>query len=452
EMIQTEVKHEFPETIEGFGYHFNEKGQLRNIKTDERFEFHVKLDDSSYNQTRYERLGEAIGEYIENELVSKFNLKRQIIPLGSDDNTLRSRIYLSEDALECNNLLLIIQGSGVVRPGQWARRGYNISVTLRLGTMYPYIQKAQELNWGIIIFNPNENYDTITKDGEVIECGFIQGSESPQKHSNIVIIYTIFFVAFNSKAKAEKILVMGYSFGGINITCLIDEFADEFKSRVVGIALADSVHSTSMVPSHSKNWFEKYTINWIKSELPLDMKVPQAKNFYGCRCLSAGHPKHEYAAGTAIESIFKYLQHVLDNSNNKESLEQDEESETDKESIKAEEVEKVMEKMEEIEKMKEIEKTEKMEEIGKTKEMEEIEKTEKVEKMEIERPEEMENSDEIEKIEEMKEVEKTEEVKEIEKTEKIEKIEKTEEMEKMKKTEETEDKNELEAQTSPKSI
>lgn len=30
----------------------------------------------------------------------------------------------SEDALECELLLLLIQGSGVVRPGQWARQGF----------------------------------------------------------------------------------------------------------------------------------------------------------------------------------------------------------------------------------------------------------------------------------------------------------------------------------------
>ncbi|CAG8813859.1 14617_t:CDS:2, partial [Gigaspora rosea] len=117
EMIQTEIKNEFPKSIEGFGYHFNEEGQLRDIKTNERFEFYAKPDDTSYNQTRYERLGEAIGEYIENELVEKYSLKRQIIPLESDDDheeeeTLKSRIYLSEDFLECQNLLLIIQGSG----------------------------------------------------------------------------------------------------------------------------------------------------------------------------------------------------------------------------------------------------------------------------------------------------------------------------------------------------
>ncbi|CAG8735571.1 20092_t:CDS:2, partial [Dentiscutata erythropus] len=143
---------------------------------------------------------------------------------------------------------------------------------------------------------------------------------------------------------------------------------DEFKSRVAGVALADSVHSASMVPLHSRNWFEKNTINWIKSELPLDSKVPQAKKYYGCRCLSAGHPKHEYAASIAVNSIFDYLQHVLE----KKSSEQNEEPETDKESIEADETEKIGE-------TEEIEKTEETNETEKTNEME-VEKTEEIEK------------------------------------------------------------------------
>jgi hypothetical protein len=32
--------------------------------------------------------------------------------------------------------------------------------------MFPYIEKAKELNWGIIIFNPNERF-VISKDGDV---------------------------------------------------------------------------------------------------------------------------------------------------------------------------------------------------------------------------------------------------------------------------------------------
>lgn len=53
----------FPKTLEGFGYKFNEEGKLRKIDTatgnvtDIPFQFNVS-SDPSYNQKRYEAVGE----------------------------------------------------------------------------------------------------------------------------------------------------------------------------------------------------------------------------------------------------------------------------------------------------------------------------------------------------------------------------------------------------------
>ncbi|GFR13179.1 uncharacterized protein TNCT_126351, partial [Trichonephila clavata] len=64
-LIQTEDdtssqinQEDFPDSFEGFGYRFNEFGQLRHITTGEPFEFNQKKDDHLYNQKRYEALGE----------------------------------------------------------------------------------------------------------------------------------------------------------------------------------------------------------------------------------------------------------------------------------------------------------------------------------------------------------------------------------------------------------
>ncbi|CAB4392404.1 unnamed protein product [Rhizophagus irregularis] len=293
---------EFPKTVEGFGYRFNEKGELRDIKTGGRFEFFYRTGDRYYNQRRYEELGDVIGEFIENELVEQYNLIRKIIPveLKEDDNIAKSRIYISDDAQECQTLLLLIQGSGVVRPGQWARQVI-INDSLELGTMFPYIRKAQELKWGIVIFNPNENYGSIMKDGEVRDRR-IFGSESPQNHCLYV------WDKFVTNAKAKEILIVAHSYGGICTSYLLDQYAGDFYKRVKGIALTDSVHSSGMIPTHSKLWFSKKAFNWIKSDLPMNDPIREANQFYGCKCFSAGHHKHEYTSGVAIEPVFEFLQ------------------------------------------------------------------------------------------------------------------------------------------------
>ncbi|XP_043449677.1 cotranscriptional regulator FAM172A isoform X14 [Leopardus geoffroyi] len=57
-MKKDEPPLDFPDTLEGFEYAFNEKGQLRHIKTGEPFVFNYREDLHRWNQKRYEALGE----------------------------------------------------------------------------------------------------------------------------------------------------------------------------------------------------------------------------------------------------------------------------------------------------------------------------------------------------------------------------------------------------------
>nr|CAG8523264.1 6903_t:CDS:10 [Entrophospora candida] len=322
----------FPTDVEGFGYRFDENGELRHIKTNERFEFEVTPGNQYYNQCHYEALGEIIGEYIEEELVKKYQFKKQIIPIEAiEDETIpKSRIYLSENVADCQILLFLIQGGGVVRSGQWSRKVI-INDSLQLGSMFPYIERAKQLNWGIIIFNPNEHFGSY-KDGDERKFGKIPGSESHQSHC----IYVWENIVRNMTAK--HILIVGHSYGGISVNAMLDDCKD-FKGRVCAIALTDSVHSYGMIPGSSKKWFKNHTINWIKSSSPTNEPVNNnANQVFGCECRSAGHRKHEYTSGTAIEPIFEYLKDSL----HKQKLQQEakaenkgneEEKEEDKENL-----------------------------------------------------------------------------------------------------------------------
>ncbi|KAF6038484.1 FAM172A [Bugula neritina] len=50
-----------------------------------------------------------------------------------------------------------MQGSGVVRAGQWSRR-LLLNDSIDKGTQLPYIRKGLANGWGIIVMNPNDNY------------------------------------------------------------------------------------------------------------------------------------------------------------------------------------------------------------------------------------------------------------------------------------------------------
>lgn len=67
------------------------------------------------------------------------------LQVDATDNEPTSFIYLSPDALSNpSKLLVLIQGNGVVRAGQWARR-LIINQDLKSGTQIPFITRAMEV-------------------------------------------------------------------------------------------------------------------------------------------------------------------------------------------------------------------------------------------------------------------------------------------------------------------
>ncbi|RMC17990.1 hypothetical protein DUI87_04866 [Hirundo rustica rustica] len=183
-MKKDEPPLEFPDTLEGFEYIFNEKGQLRHIKTGEPFVFNYREDLHRWNQKRYEALGELqvylhtlavelpgiketldqtyfcemqelimvdgamtvkiITKYIYELLQNECHLKKVTLPVDAIETEPKSFIFMSEDALvNPHKLLVLIHGNGVVRAGQWARR-LIINEDLDSGTQIPYIKRAIE--------------------------------------------------------------------------------------------------------------------------------------------------------------------------------------------------------------------------------------------------------------------------------------------------------------------
>ncbi|XP_030215107.1 cotranscriptional regulator ARB2A homolog [Gadus morhua] len=135
----------FPATLEEFEYAFNQKGQLRHIKTGEAFVFNAKEDLHRWNQKRYEALGEILTQYVYELLEKECSLTKAIVPVDAVDEEASSFIFHSADALtNPARLLVLIQGSGVVRAGQWARR-LIINQDLDSGTQIPFITRAMQV-------------------------------------------------------------------------------------------------------------------------------------------------------------------------------------------------------------------------------------------------------------------------------------------------------------------
>ncbi|CAH0382304.1 unnamed protein product [Bemisia tabaci] len=295
----------FPTTIRGFGYDFNEDGKLRKMDqsgklTDVPYDFNVS-SDHTYNQRRYEALGELITEHIY-VLLEKEGLQKLPVPKDSAEEE-GSFIYCTKNALKKENLMLLIHGNGVVRVGQWAR-SLIINESIDSGSMLPYIRKAKELGFGVICFNTNDNWKVL--DGKKSS---IKGSESPEEHAISV------WKDYIQPSKAANIALVGHSYGGVVIFNLISHFEQDFMNRVFVVALTDSVHhqfsNNSHLPSSLQNRIFQISRNWVKSTEPLDAPIRDASDFKDVTRVSAGTPKHEMTSWSCMESLFNFVMERL---------------------------------------------------------------------------------------------------------------------------------------------
>uniref|UniRef100_A0A671QJQ3 Protein FAM172A-like n=1 Tax=Sinocyclocheilus anshuiensis TaxID=1608454 RepID=A0A671QJQ3_9TELE len=314
----------FPETLDGFEYAFNEHGQLRHIHTGEPFVFNYKEDLHRWNQKRYEALGEIITKYVYERLENDCNLKKEILPVDSTVDEPKSFIYMSEDALtNPEKIMVLIQGSGVVRAGQWARR-LIINEDLNSGTQIPFINRAKEEGYGVIVLNPNENSlevekvpdsakklspDASDEPAEKRERkeerenkkkkDFYEKYRNPQKEREMEHIpirenrtpeeHTLYvWDHFISKSLAKNIFIVAHSYGGLSFVNLMIQREAEVKNRVRVVAMTDSVHNVWHQEANKsiRDWLREHCCNWVSSPEPLDTLVDPMLN--DCPRVSAG--------------------------------------------------------------------------------------------------------------------------------------------------------------------
>ncbi|XP_027826317.1 cotranscriptional regulator FAM172A isoform X6 [Ovis aries] len=311
-MKKDEPPLDFPDTLEGFEYAFNEKGQLRHIKTGEPFVFNYREDLHRWNQKRYEALGEIITKYVYELLEKDCNLKKISIPVDATESEPKSFIFMSEDALtNPQKLMVLIHGSGVVRAGQWARR-LIINEDLDSGTQIPFIKRAMDEGYGVIVLNPNENYIEVEKPKIPVQSSsdssdepaekrerkdkvsketkkrrdFYEKYRNPQREKEMMQLYirengspeehaVYVWDHFIAQSAAEKVFFVAHSYGGLAFVELMIQREADVKSKVTAVALTDSVHNVwhQEAGKTIREWMRENCCNWVSSSEPLDTSV-----------------------------------------------------------------------------------------------------------------------------------------------------------------------------------
>jgi serine/threonine protein kinase len=289
---------EASDVILSHGFAFNEKGQLREINTENPFDYDF-TGDRIRNEQRYQELAKSVTEYIHDHLSRKLKMDKIFLPVDAKTDEARCFVFATPD-LKSNTkkLLVLIQGIGAPRVGEWARKAI-INDCLDAGSQIPWVKQGIHEGYAVLLLNPNANTDKI-------------GGKHVRVRDNDTTTHHVTYVWDNiiKKSPAKQVAIVAHSYGGRNVYDLAVDKLGEFTSRVSAVAFADSSHQTSrQMPPDVVTFLQMKTRHWIASDQPLDTPISGNKN--DAPRFSAGDDRHEWTPWSSFKSVFDFFKTQL---------------------------------------------------------------------------------------------------------------------------------------------
>ena len=287
--------------LEDTGFKFNKAGQLHyHMRNDDKpYEYNQRPDDQEFNQCVFDIIAEDVLKYVFSLLVHQEGLLCATIPLNKKEELghTTSFIFHSPNLSSYEKLLVLIQGSGEVRAGIWSRK-LTLTHSLESGTQIPFIQRAKQLGYGVVVLNPNQNKND--KFQKVVE-----GSETPEAH------FTYVWRNFVKPSKVKHVAIVAHSYGGV----ITMKGAAEIKSvskRTFAVAFTDSVHDLQLQMSDKQckklaPWITNNTKNWVCSQKSLNTKEEEVREIDSPR-VSAGTTVHQETSWKAFDAVWEFIE------------------------------------------------------------------------------------------------------------------------------------------------
>lgn len=258
----------------------------------------------------YDRLADAVVEYASLLLEDDVGLEPLWLPLGAPSGG-GCPIYVSPDFLQCQKLLVLVNGAGRVRAGVWSC-SLCINEDLDKGTMLPYIKAARAMGFGIAVLNPNTNQ---------VDGRPIPGSESPERH--VKYFWQHVLMAHDSRERrGPAVDVIAHSQGGRWVLSMLRR-AQLYKegSNRLGlnkVIFTDSYHVQQQVlrlPEEKRTFLSTKAVNFVPhdSAAGLDVQAWFSQEYSftaeekACRCVSAGVLDHASTNYAALELAMDFL-------------------------------------------------------------------------------------------------------------------------------------------------
>jgi len=195
--------------------------------------------DHAQHKSQYDKIAKFVIEYVQKQMVEKYYLKEVWMPENEHveerfHNMPKCNIFMSpefrrpnvEENKQRKRACVLIQGTGAVRAGIWAR-SVCINENLELGSMLPFVDRCYELGIPVLVMNPNFGSDPETGVG-------IPHSRSMAEHAAFVWDKYVLNSGF------DEICVVAHSAGGGCVSQIQKQFEDTFYSQVSKIAYTDS--------------------------------------------------------------------------------------------------------------------------------------------------------------------------------------------------------------------
>ena len=229
-------------------------------------------------------MGKVITDYVY-DLLEVNGLTRHYIPsyVAREEATFVYCTFREIQPVE--KLMLIFPGSGAVTAGQWSR-SLIINNSLDAGTVLPYIKRAQQEGYEVIVTNTNHNE---------INGNPIEGSENPKQHAETVVREIV------QEIEPKHIVIVAHSYGGLVTTYLARKFEEEFNEIVKAVVFTDSVHCRQNINPR----LAAVGVNFITSTSPINTVLTKRDNEMEER--SAGTIKHELTSHTCIDYAFQFI-------------------------------------------------------------------------------------------------------------------------------------------------
>ncbi|XP_067116913.1 cotranscriptional regulator ARB2A homolog [Osmerus mordax] len=281
------------QSVPSLPYYFSDNGHLLHTDSNDPYVYRFKRGDPEANQKEDQALCFFITHHVQRLMEENFTLHRFYLPTEPlTEGLSQGFVYLSSGALEHpDKLLVLIQDQGTVQCGLWNWRAV-AHEGVEKGSQIPYVQRALEESYSVLLMNPNEN-------------GNNDREESASWHVHSVWDHLL------THCVDQRIVVVAHGYGGLAFVDLLCRRSQEVQQKVWAVAFLDSSHNMWHQPlrDEARDWLQSCSRRWVPSSKPLNQNVGSIKA--GGLQVSAGTQSQRTVPAVCMESVFQFFSKKL---------------------------------------------------------------------------------------------------------------------------------------------